>query len=643
MDSARRPGLPGWLLPPASFALPLALYAATCCRSIWWMDATEFMLVGRHLGLSHPPGYPLLTLLVRVLSLAPVLSLPFRLNLVSALAAAGSCLFLFLSVRRLTSDAVAALAAALLWAVSFELWQQATALEAYALQALVVSLLIYAAAGWTTAAALPAGSRGPLPDLLLGCFAVGLALANHLFVVWLAPALLLLLFSGPWRGLRPRHILPGIGLLALGPLLYLYVPLRAAAGPEVYWGGVGSLRGVLEFLTGRVYRYRFLAGGTGYVAGQLGTLPLAAARQFLLGWLLAVPGVLWLWRRNRPLLLALAVAFTLVVAGALAYNIPDKDGYLLPAWFAAAALLGCGLAALRRTRAGRAVTLLAFASAAASVALFLPVQDRSRLRGLEDLSRAVAAEAGDTAAVFTDDYSIYMGLRWYGSLPGAGGGPVVVSEHHLAFPWYLDRLGRRLPVPAGCRAMAARLWSNAGRLSNAAFGEEAKAVTQAIRHELCRAWAPTLPLHWIPRDFSDWPEQWGDFRLELRGLTYRLLPAGDSAGPAAFDLHLPGPGEYRTTRFRDPATVDICRRFAAAVNRRGMLFFGADQSGRAIADFNLALDYYPDYPAAIENKGLVFAIAGQADSARLYLNRFLQLEPDSPEVPKVRQFLSRLP
>jgi Tfp pilus assembly protein PilF len=73
-----------------------------------------------------------------------------------------------------------------------------------------------------------------------------------------------------------------------------------------------------------------------------------------------------------------------------------------------------------------------------------------------------------------------------------------------------------------------------------------------------------------------------------------------------------------------------------------MLFFGSGDAGRAISDFNLALSYFPGYPAAIENKGLVFAFSGQPDSGRIYLNRYLQLEPDSPEVPKVRQVLSRL-
>lgn len=629
MTSSRR----HWLIALGSFLLPLSLYLATVCHDIWWMDATEFMLVGRFLALSHPPGYPLLSLVARVFSLLPAFSLPLRFNLISALAAAGSCFFIFRIVRRATGDALASLLAALGWAVSFELWQQATALEAYALQTVIVSGLLCASLAWASA---QTGFR-PDRDFLLACFAFGLGLANHLFIIWLVPGLLVLLFAGPWRALGPRHWLAGTGLLLLGPLLYLYVPLRSGTSPG--WAGIDSLGELISFVTARSYRYRFIAGGAGYLGNQVSGLPALVARQFSLLWLLAIPGVLTLWRRQRRTLGALAIGFTLVVAGAVGYNIPDKEGYFLSAWLICAVVIGVGLAELRRTRLRIIVTAACAGAIAGIFFWFLPRQNRSRLHGLTDLSSAVLAELPDSSILFTADYSLVQGLTWTVTT-APHGNRIIVSEHHLAFPWYLERLRSFLPVPDRTIELSRELWRDRTQTSRADFGESAARWVEQAKADLIAATAAGV--YWFPRDFGEIPETWRGHRLRQVGLCYELGVGEDTTLPPDFALYLPAPERYRTTMFRDPETEDLCRRFAATANRRGMLRFARGQSDSALADFTLALRYYPDYSSAVENTGLVLALTGRPDSARPWLERFLRMDPESPEAPKVRAFLARI-
>ncbi|MEO0074182.1 MAG: DUF2723 domain-containing protein, partial [candidate division WOR-3 bacterium] len=216
-----------------SLLAPLLLYVFTCCRSIFWMDSTEFMLVGIDLGISHPPGYPLLTLITRVVSLTPVLPIPLRLNLISGFAAAGSCLALSYLIWRLTDDTLAGLIGALIWGVSFELWQQATALEVYALQVFLFSTLLSAISHWSIQT--NSNNTSSLRHLLLTCFLLGLAFANHLFIVWLLPCLVALFLTGNWRSLRASWTLLALVMLSLGPTLYAYVPLRSSASKSIYW------------------------------------------------------------------------------------------------------------------------------------------------------------------------------------------------------------------------------------------------------------------------------------------------------------------------------------------------------------------------------------------------------------------------
>jgi len=108
------------------------------------------------------------------------------------------------------------------------------------------------------------------------------------------------------------------------------------------------------------------------------------------------------------------------------------------------------------------------------------------------------------------------------------------------------------------------------------------------------------------------------------------------------DSPLLSASRYRSILYRDIETQDVCRRLAATASRRGILRFAAGNNSEAIRDFDLALQYFPDYPQAVENKGIVFYFSGQPDSARLYLERFIELEPTSPELPKVRGILARL-
>jgi hypothetical protein len=621
--------------------LPFALYVVTACRDIFWMDSTEFILVGRSLALSHPPGYPLLTLIIRLFSMVPVLALPFRLNLIASLAAAGSCLFAYFIVVELSRDRLAGIFSALLWAVSFEIWQQATALEVYSFQVLLLSVLLLAMLKWygTQVQSPESGVHSPQSPspkwLLLAFFAFGLALCNHTPIVLWLPSLVLLLWAAPARP-GPRVLGFGLLLTALAVCLYIYVPMRAGSSAAGSWGGVSSLSDFVQYVTARVYRYRLLAGGSGYIGTQVTGLPALFGRQFLAAWLLVIPGAIALWRSHRAVLVSLLLGAAVVTAAAMAYNIPDKEGYLLPAYLALLTVIGCGFAALLRTRLRTVALALGLVLIALPLVVFLPVQNRSRLHGLADLSRTVLNTLPENSVLFTDDYSLFQGLRW---LQAEGGRPdvQVVSQHHLAVTWYLDQLQRDQPVPEPALTIVRRLWQNPARANDVQFGEQAKVASIRVMSLLAQDWLPARRLFWVPGNFSDWPQEWNGLRLTMRGLCYEI-----AARDTLPDLNspLPPPSRYDATLYRDLETQDLCRRFAATACRRGIIRFASNANAEAIRSFDIALQYFPDYPQAIENKGIVFFFSNQPDSARFYLSRFITIDPQSPEIPKVRQILA---
>ncbi|MFO7651175.1 MAG: DUF2723 domain-containing protein [bacterium] len=621
-SSARRA-----LLPLAAFLLPLLLYFLTACRDIYWMDTTELALCGRFLLVPHPPGYPLLTLLVRLSAL--VSPAPLAFNLVSAIAAAGSCLVLYLIVVRLAGDRMSAFAAALLWAVSFELWQQATALEVYALGALLAGLVVLACLEWH--------ATGDARHLLAAGLSLGLALANHLTALLVVPGLLLVILR-PDRRLTPGLAAAALACTALPLALYVIVPLRAVPSAPGGWGGIESVRDLWAFVSGSAYRYRLLAGSQGYLPSQLAAVPAAFGRQFLLGWLFVPIGAAALWAAHRRVLLALLLGIALSAGFALAYNIPDKEGYFLVAYLLTAALAGAGIARLGRTRLRRGAVVAALAVAVLQGTISYRGQDRSRHDALSSLSQAVLTEVPPGAVLVTDDYSVLQALRWLGTrsaLPFD-----VVSEHHLAFGWYIDWLALRLPIPTAARSLSDKLWFDS-QPRGVEFGELARRTVTEQRRLLVAALLPGRRVFWLAKDFGEWTEEWAGYRLLFRGLTNEFSARESTVGDLPTLDWLPSPAVCAGRR-ADNYAEDVCRRYAATFNRRGILRFSREDASGAQADFDRALGFFTDYPGAIENKGLVYYFSGQPDSARRYLERFAALEPESPELQRIRPLLERL-
>jgi 4-amino-4-deoxy-L-arabinose transferase-like glycosyltransferase len=222
-----RPVVKRYLLPALAFVLPFALYFSTTARDIYWLDAAEFVNCTATNGLAHPPGYPLLLLFTRLASFVPLPSFAFRIDLLAALFAALSCLVLFLLLDRLTRDRTAALLAALVWAVSYELWQQATAIEVYGLQVLIIALALFAPVSYA--------ETGSDRMFLLLALVIGLGLANHLFVIFWIPGIIAIVYSRLRYQRNWQTVLAALLLLISGPLLYLTLLFRDQEPPG--WPG----------------------------------------------------------------------------------------------------------------------------------------------------------------------------------------------------------------------------------------------------------------------------------------------------------------------------------------------------------------------------------------------------------------------
>ncbi|MFB0545727.1 MAG: DUF2723 domain-containing protein, partial [Anaerolineae bacterium] len=116
------------------FGLSLVLYLRTLAPSVAAIfdDSLEFQLVCYELGIAHPTGYPLYTLLGKLFTLIPLGDVAYRVNLMSAFFAALTVALLYLVARKIASRPPAVLAALSL-AFSPVFWSQAIIAEVYTL------------------------------------------------------------------------------------------------------------------------------------------------------------------------------------------------------------------------------------------------------------------------------------------------------------------------------------------------------------------------------------------------------------------------------------------------------------------------------------------------------------------------------
>src|SRR5437870_9716147 len=96
-----------WIGAIAVTAIAGTLYFLTAARDIVVGDTPELIRAAATLGVAHPPGYPLFTLLGHFFSVLPLGPVPFRVNLLSVICDALAVGIIFLTAFRLSKSRLA--------------------------------------------------------------------------------------------------------------------------------------------------------------------------------------------------------------------------------------------------------------------------------------------------------------------------------------------------------------------------------------------------------------------------------------------------------------------------------------------------------------------------------------------------------
>jgi hypothetical protein len=461
----------------------LVVYALTLSPAVNTLDGGELAAAAATLGVAHPTGYPLFTLLGRAAAMIPLgESVIFRLNALTAVFGAAAAFFFFRLFLALLSESapgnakprardnvrekpdanlLAAAAAALTFAFTRTYWQQSIAYEVYSLHLLFVSLVLCL----FFAALRAEGARADRAWLLFA-YALGLSFANHMMTIALAPGCALLVALARRRGLPPLpRVLGSAAAFATGLSLYAYLPVRASLNPAMNWGNPSTWENFRWHISGHQF-WRHMFQSRELANWKLAEYFRAFPSEFGYLVLLAAAAGLWfLLRGRKPLLTFVLVTFAACVAYSINYGITDIESYFLVSYVAVMIAAAFGLRALLSLLAARAFPLRAAALAACAAAFLSPLKlhyravDLSGEYAAQDYCRNALLSADPGGVVITDvDARVTMIGFYLQRVEGVRPDVAIIDRGYLAYPYYSAQLERnhpwlagnlRLPEPAG--------------------------------------------------------------------------------------------------------------------------------------------------------------------------------------------------
>ena len=241
-----------------SFFVPLLAYMRTVTPTVPFWDSGEFIATSYILGLPHPPGNPVYTMLGRMMTFLPFETVAWRVNFMSSLASAITCFFTYLftarAIRRtfgigsaaergddaapasdLTwlSSCVGGLVAALFLAFGSSFWDSAIEAEVYSLSSAIIAFVVWLAFVWWDRQGEPGNDK----LLILIVYILGVSTGVHLGTILIAPSLLVLFWMvRPGTFNSSKFLVPFLAICGFVVLLYLNGALDMGLSDKVILG-----------------------------------------------------------------------------------------------------------------------------------------------------------------------------------------------------------------------------------------------------------------------------------------------------------------------------------------------------------------------------------------------------------------------
>jgi hypothetical protein len=469
------------------------IYLFTLAPSVVEIDTGELATVQATLGIAHPTGYPLFTLLGHLYYLIPMhMSKIYQLNLLTAVWCSLSVMIFVITSKLVLDNAaeftfkkssgiknkkskdknttvkedrtgikkyeipelkkyLSAVFGGLALGFSATFWIQATSVEVYSLELFLFNLIIL----FLLKAYLYKDDRSKLKFFnpwMIFAFTLALGFSNHMTTLFLIPAAAYLYFDkyGFNKVSFQRIGLMFIVFIPTLILFYSYLPIRAAQNPILNWGNPVTLANLLRHVKGDQYHV-WLFSSTAAAEKQFVNFINNLPSEFSVNTFICLVGLIASIYTARKFFIFNIILFLFTVLYAINYDIHDISSYFLLAYIALAFFIVFGaVQILIFLKHGRYLYLISVSL----LALFLLVQiyfnfapsDQSNVYTFEDYSKGVINSCSKNSVLFTYEWDYIVSSSYYFQyVENFRPDVTVIDKELLRRSWYYHQLDHNHP------------------------------------------------------------------------------------------------------------------------------------------------------------------------------------------------------
>lgn len=314
-----------------AFALALLIAAIIYIYTMWPTvaggDSGELIAAVHSLGVIHPPGYPLYTMLAHLMTHLPIGSVAWRVNLFSLICGLGVFTLFVQFCRRFVPQLWICLAAGLTLMFSPLMWRYSIVAEVFTLHA----LLSFATFTLTVKAVQ---EQRPKLAILISLL-VGFGVSHHHTYIFVAlGCAIFLLWHLRGKVFQPKLLLSCLAAVGIGLTPYLYLVWSSTQVPLIAWGDQSTWDGFWTHFFRREYgTFQLASEGTQRLQlfwGLIYYLKNFAQHLGYIGFPVALFGAYVNIKRGHPnrsvLILAIGISLSYLVIFHTLANLPFVEG-----------------------------------------------------------------------------------------------------------------------------------------------------------------------------------------------------------------------------------------------------------------------------------------------------------------------------
>ena len=475
-----------YILPIAIFLISFVIYIFTLSPTVSFTDNGELAGAAYSLGVGHPSGYPLLSIIGHLWLFIPTgWTVIYKLNILSAVFASTSILIFYhtaclfadnmklgastensvkskrskhqtasLIKSPLSGDfSIRLISASMAVAFAFSsiIWEQAVVFEVYSLQFLLINSTLY----FLFRAVFDSTNKQKY-YMLSGLF-MGLSFANHLTTILLVPAILFIYFKNPDSkfelGSRNLKNLIWIFLIVLaGVSIYMYMPLRSMSEPDFNWGYVHrSFDKFLYHVQGKQYQVWMFSGMDVAKENFVKFVERLPYNLAFVGFIPLFAGIIRLFKTSNEIFWFLLILSFSCIFYSVNYSIHDIDVYFYIAVYAIMMFCIAGLVSFIENYSK--YKYIIFLIPLINISVNYTEHDKSNNYLVYDYTRSVVDNLGEGAVVISSQWDYWVSAFWYlQKVENYRPDIVLVEKELLRRTWYIKQFAKWYPETADkCR------------------------------------------------------------------------------------------------------------------------------------------------------------------------------------------------